>query len=453
MLSRREEGAVQAGLKWGKYFTLRIPGIHVDFNWPVIIQGSLLYTATNSAAAPLLMRAFDIPFAQAWALSAAGMFWLFIGSFLFGDVFAPGWITPSIPLTLVFLGGFETGVQSIQAMIAVTLIVSVLFLFFAVTGLGGKFFQWIPVELRAGIILGSAIAAFNGEFARHATLPITLSVVWIILFVLMFSIWIAKSKETNKFVRGLASMAMLVGFLVAAVVGPLSGEIAFQIEWGVFIPPFAEAIRAVNPFFIGWPSWDIFISALPLGVMIYIIAFGDLILGNTLVQDAGRIRTDELLEVDPTRTHYQLAIRNFGQVLTSGPWIPLQGPIWTGVHVFLVEQYKLGRKTMDSLYSGTVNWYWLAFLLVFLTPIVTFMEPILPVALSITMILTGFACAYVAMRMVTTPTAQGYSLFIALVIVKFGPAWGLIVGVLFFFLLLVQRKPTVAIPYDINMDK
>ena len=449
----RKEGEVQPGIRWGKYFTMRIPSIHVGFSWPELLQGGLLTMATTAAAAPLFMRAFNLSFELAWALAVIPLFWYYVSVWLMGEPFAPGWITPSIPLTLVFLARFEPGIPAIQAMTALTIIVSLIFLFFAVTGLGSKFFQWVPIELRAGIILGSAVAAFNGEFVRHATMPITLTVVWGVLFLLMFSVWIAKSQKTNKIIRLLASMAMLVGFLIAGVVGPLSGEISFNIQSGIFIPPFAAAFRAVSPFFIGWPSWDMYMQAFPLAVMVYVIVFGDLVLANSLLQDAGRSRTDEIIEIDPTRTHYTLFFRNIGQLLTGGPLIPMHGPIWTGVTVFLVEQYKMGRKNMDSFFTGVLNWYLPAFFLVFLNPLVSFMRPILPVALSITLILTGFACAYVAMRMVNTPTSQGYALFLGLTIVNFGPAWGFAVGIALFFLLLVQRKPTVAVPYEIDMKK
>lgn len=448
----RPMGGVQPGIKWGR-FTMRIPGIHVKLSWPEVLQGGLLTVATGAAAAPLFMRAFGLPFELAWALSVIPLFWYYISAWLFGEPFAPGWITPSIPLTLVFLGGYEAGVPAIQAMTALTLIVSAMFLIFGVTGLGGKFFKWIPVELRAGIILASAIAAFNGEFARHGTMPITLSFVWGIVFLLMFSVWVAKGKETNKMVRTAASMAMLIGFLAAAVVGPLAGELKIVVEGGLLIPQFGPALRAVSPFFIGWPSWEMFIAAFPLAVMVYVIVFGDLVVANTLLQDADRVREDEKIEIDPTRTHYALFFRNMGQLLTGGPLIPMHGPIWTGVTVFLVERYKQGRDQMDSIYTGILNWYWLSFILVFLNPVVTFMRPLLPAALSITLILTGFACAYIAMRMVTTPTSQGYALFIALVIVKFGPAWGFAVGLGLFFLLLVQRRPMVPIPYDMDVNK
>ena len=452
MAMTRPTGGVQPGIKWGR-FTMRIPGVHVSFSWPEIIQGGLLTVATSAAAAPLFMKAFGLPFELAWALSVIPMFWYYISAWLFGEPFAPGWITPSIPLTLVFLAGYEPGVPAIQAMTALTLTVSAMFLIFGITGLGGKFFKWVPIELRAGIILASAIAAFNGEFARHATMPITLSFVWGIVFLLMFSVWVAKGKEMNKTLKTVASMAMLLGFLAAAVVGPLAGELQMSVQGGILIPQFGDALRAVSPFYVGWPSWQMFANAAPLAVMVYVIVFGDLVVANTLLQDADRIREDEKIEIDPTRTHYVLFFRNIGQLLTGGPLIPMHGPIWTGVTVFLVEQYKQGRDRMDSIFTGILNWYWFAFILVFLNPVVTFMKPILPAALSITLILTGFACAYIGMRMVNTPTSQGYALFIALVIVKFGPAWGFGVGIALFFLLLVQRSPLIPIPYDFDVNK
>lgn len=115
--------------------------------------------------------------------------------------------------------------------------------------------------------------------------------------------------------------------------------------------------------------------------------------------------------------------------------------MWTGVHVFLIERYKTGRRNMDSLYDGLFNWYWSAFFLALLVPVVTFMKPLLPVALSITLILTGFACAYIAIAMVKTPASQGYAFFVGMVLAKFGPAWGLGIGVALYFLLLLQRVP------------
>ncbi|KJR96844.1 MAG: hypothetical protein VR65_26665 [Desulfobulbaceae bacterium BRH_c16a] len=441
MAIKREDGSVQPGIRWGK-FTTRIPGIHVDFSLPEIIQGGLLTTATGGVVAALTMKFFQVPFEVAWAVVLIQLFWLWVvPTVIFGEPYAPGWITPALPLVMAFLGTFEAGIPAIHAMIAVTVCVSVIFLFFAITGLGNKFFGWVPVELRAAIIFGGAIAAFNAEFGRMATMPITLPIVWAVVFLLMFSIWFTKARQKNKILNLMGSMALLIGFLVAAVVGPLTGELSFDIGTGFHVPQIGEYIKAVSPFVVGWPTIDIYLKAFPLAIMIYIFIFGDLVLANTLLDQAGKVRKDEKIEADNTRSHIILFIRNMGHLLSAGPFIPLHGPIWTGVHVFLTERYKSGRNNLDSFYSGTFNWYWPAFILIFLVPVVTFMKPLLAVALSITLILTGFACAYIAISLVKTPAAQGYAFFVGMIIAKFGPAWGMGVGIVLYVLLLARRIP------------
>jgi hypothetical protein len=257
----------------------------------------------------------------------------------------------------------------------------------------------------------------------------------------MFSVWFTRARENSRVLNLMGSMALLVGFLVAAVVGPLSGEIAFDIQMGWHIPRITEYIRAVSPFVVGWPSLEVYLKAFPLALMIYVFIFGDLVLANTLMKLGGEKRPDEILEADNTRSHIILFVRNMGHLLSAGPFIPLHGPIWTGIQVFLNERYQSGRKNMDSFYSGIMNWYWPAFILIFLVPVVTFMKPLLAVALSITLILTGFACAYIAISMVKTPAAQGYSFFVGMVIANFGPAWGLGVGIGLYGLLLAREMP------------
>lgn len=442
-MQKRAEGCTQPGIKWGR-FTTRIPGIHVRLSWPEMIQGGLISTATGGVVAALIMKFFNVPFEIAWTIVFIQMLttWV-LPTVIFGEPYAPGWITPALPLVIAFLSKFEPGVPSMHAITAVMVCVCAIFLFFAVTGMGTRFFKWVPVELRAAIIFGGSIAAFNAEFGRLASFPKTLPVVWGVVFLLMFSVWFGKIKENSRVLNLMGSMALLMGFLVAAVVGPLSGELSFDIQMGFHIPAIGDYIKAVSPFFTGWPSWDIYVKAFPLALMVYIFVFGDLVLANTILEQSAQVRTDEKLEVDNTKSHLVLFIRNFSHLMIFGPFIPLHGPLWTGVHVFLTERYKSGRKNMDSLFTGLFSWYLPAMFLIFLVPVVTFMKPMLPIALSITLILTGFACAYIAISMVTTPVSQGYAFFVGMVIAKFGPAWGLGIGLGLYLLLLVRPAPAM----------
>ncbi|GGK30806.1 hypothetical protein GCM10010965_24500 [Caldalkalibacillus thermarum] len=114
--------------------------------------------------------------------------------------------------------------------------------------------------------------------------------------------------------------------------------------------------------------------------------------------------------------------------------------MWTGVQVYIIERYKSGQKALESIYSGTINWYWLAIPLCFLTPMIGIMTPLLPVALSLTLLLTGFACAYVAMAMVDNNVARGMALAIGMITALQGPAWGLGIGILLYLLLIGFRS-------------
>lgn len=441
MAIKRIEGEVHPGIHWGK-FTTRIPGIHIGISWPEIIQGGLITTATGGAVAALTMRFFQVPFEVAWSVVLIQLFWVWVvATLLCGEPYAPGWITPALPVVMAFLGGFEPGVPAIHAMMAVTLCVAAIFLLFPITGLGNLFFKWVPVELRAAIILGSAIVAFDTEFGRLHTMPHVLPVVWAVVLWLMFSVWFTKAKKGSRILNLMGSMAMLMGVFVAVIVGLWFKELSFDIRMGFHIPQIAEYLRAVSPFSIGWPAMDMYVKAFPLALMIYIFAFGDLVLANTLLEHASKARKDEKLQIDNTKSHIVLFIRNIGHLLTGGPFIPLHGPIWAGVHVFLTERYKSGRRNMDSLFTGLFNWYWPAFILIFLVPVITFMKPLLAVALSITLILTGFACAYVAISLVKTPESQGYAFLVGMIIAKFGPAVGLGLGIGLYLLLLLPGMP------------
>ncbi|WP_355661364.1 hypothetical protein [Halomonas salifodinae] len=444
MPSQRPHGAVHPGIKWGR-FTLRIPGIHVDLTPSTQFQGGLLLLATGGATAPLLMQYFGVSFEIAWTVMLVMFFWVFAQTFLFGDVYSAGGIAAGLPLTIIFLNDFTPGPEAIRAMIAVTLVVSFLFLFFGITRLGERFNRLVPATLKAGIIMGAAVAAFQSELNRLESMPFTLVTAWVVVLALMFSAPFARLPNTRlKMLVG--ANALLVAFIAAGVVGLISGELRFDIQWGLFVPPVRETLDTLAPWSVGLPSWGVIVSAIPIGVMIYILAFGDLLVADTLLKGADKARSDEKLDIDHTRSHYVLAIRNLAQLVTAGPLVMLHGPIWTGVQVFLIERYKKGRHVMDSLFTGTTNFYLLAIPLGLLMPVLGLIMPMLPVALSVTLVLTGFACAYVAMAMVQGNIERGLVLTIGMLTAVMGPAWGIGAGILLYFLMLGRGGEQAAEP-------
>ncbi|WP_059104929.1 hypothetical protein [Shouchella shacheensis] len=434
MGKKREYGGLQPGVKWGP-FTMRIPGVHVGISWPMLVQGAIISLATGGSLAPLMMQFFEVSFAVAWTTMSIQLFWVWSHTMLFGEPHAPGWITPALPLVIVFLGGFTPGTEAVHAMMAIMIVVSALFLFFGVTGLGDKFNRLVPSSLKAGIIMGAAIAAFMSEFERVQELPFSLISSWIAVLIILYSIPFQKIKSLK--VKGLlAANVLLVGFIVAGVVGSIAGEIQFSIEWGIFVPQFGEMFATLTPFGVGLPSWNMLIAAVPLGVSIYILVFGDLLVADGLIRSANQARQDEKIDVNYTRTHYALTLRNLGYLFTGGAFIPLQGPLWTGVQVYIIERYKQGRNVMDSIFTGTINFYLLALPLGFFMPVISLIVPLLDVALSLTLLLTGFACAYLAMSLVTTNVGRGMALFIGVLTALQGPAWGLGAGIVMYILMM-----------------
>ena len=84
------------------------------------IQG-LILGVTALAAVPYLEQYLGLPYELAWSCVIIETMLYMLHSLL-GDPVVPGWITPTLPLTIVFLEGFPMGKERIQAMIALQLL-------------------------------------------------------------------------------------------------------------------------------------------------------------------------------------------------------------------------------------------------------------------------------------------------------------------------------------------
>ena len=188
------------GWRWGP-FTFRLPFYHTRFYWPEALQGLFIAAATGLAIVPLMTAFFGLSFEEAVAVSMIHS--ILIGSALifFGEPYAPGWITPALPLVLAFvLGGSEDPTVRFQAMTAVSLNFAALLFILGVTGLGKRFVFWLPDTLKAGIILGAAIAALKRVFIDDAERfllqqPIATALACGVCLIFAFSIPMQRLKE------------------------------------------------------------------------------------------------------------------------------------------------------------------------------------------------------------------------------------------------------------------
>ena len=435
------------GISWGP-FTLRIPFIHIKFRAGEFFQGMVISGATAFAAVPVAMG-LGLSFEEGVALSFVAGSLIASGPIFFGEPMAPGWITPALPIVIAAFAtkGQFNGVYdpaTFQFMAAMCIEFTLLVFILGSTGWGKKLIQIIPNGLKAGIILGAALAAFYQVFVtdmdKLMLQPISMAVAIILCVITTFSDPFKKLAEKNIFFKKIGSLVLLPGFILAGLVAFLLKEVTFDIQWGFQVPDVVALFNKTSPLVIGFPSLPMYLEALPLVIIGYTLLFGDLITATEVLNDGQKSRPDEPLDINLDRSHLSIAVRNFLGLLIN-PFFPTQGALWTGVHVVVVERWKKGPKEMPSIFDGLGSYYLMGLpILYFTLPFITLMKPLMQMALTLTLILTGFACAYVAMAIPKKNTEMASALLIA-VFITFFSAWvGLLVGILLSVLVIGLDK-------------
>jgi len=438
----RESGLEQPYWPAGP-FKMRLPFIHYRLEWPEIIQGMIMFVISLGMI-PLLERYLGIPYDVALAFVAiCGIG--FILPNLLGVPMVPGWITPAIPIILIFLGNFEPGPDAIRALVALQLTVTAIFIFMGTTGLGNKLVGIIPNSIQSGILLGAGIAAISGEIShggRLAATPICLTIGGIITLYTLFSKSFKELATKSKWIKTISSYGMVPGTLITMGIGWIISEYPLpKIEWGLSTPAFNKLLE-FTPLSLGLPPIEIFLMAIPTAVIAYIIAFGDIIVGKNLIERATPDRPDEHVEININRVHIVTAIRNAIHSVFA-PYPGLAGPVFTGVMATVAERYRQGRQSMDSIYGGAGTFWIIGFLALFALPLITLFKPVLPIALSITLLITGFLCIQISIEKISEPASIGVAGLMGVILAIKGAAIGLIVGVILYFLLEYEPKHLV----------
>lgn len=448
MRKAREYGAEQAYIPLGP-FKLRLPFIHYRWEWPEAAQGFILVAVALSASSTH-MEALGCTFEVAITMVVLNGL-LYILHPTLGDPVFPGWITPAIPLVLAYLTGFESGPDRIKATIALQLLMAFLFLVLGATGLAKKIMSFVPTSMRAGILMGAGIAATYsvlrpGEGGRMYGMEVAVIVGALLCFLIMYSARFASWRKKNKFCAFLSKYGMLPGLLVALILGTVLGELPpVNIEWGFTPLHFQELIANYTIFGVGIPDVSYFIKGLPMMVTAYIIAFGDFVLAETVVKEADEVRQDEYVEFNANRSNMISGLRNLILGIFA-PYAPLNGPLWAGGTIAVAERYKHGREHMDSLYGGMGSYVIAMAIAGMLLPIVSLLKPALPIAMSLTMLVQGFACGYIAMNMVKTREEQGAAAITAIAVAFQSAAIGLAVGIVMHLILGVAKSKAAMAP-------
>lgn len=419
-------------------FQWRIPGVHYRIEYVEFFQG-LILGATALSSIPYLTDNLGLPYELAWSCVILEVFMYMLHGWL-GDPVVPGWITPTLPFTLAFLEGFEKGPERIQAMIAVQLLVAFIFIFMGITKLADRFVRLVPASVKGGILLAAPITVIQGQLAEGSqlmTAPVATLAGTLLLAFLSFSPFCEKKRDKIKILDVMAKYGNLFPYLVAMLIGVVLGELAspaLEIGTVIRIPDFADMFRTVSVFAVGFPPLSVFVKAIPLSLICYVLAFGDFVTSETLVKEAQESRDDEHIDFNSSRSNLISGLRNLILAIFA-PFPPLAGPLWVGMTVSVAMRYREGKKAMKSLIGGMSSFRMATFLSVILVPVVSFMKPIMGVGSAITLLFQAYVCARIGMEYCRSNTDKSIAGVMAAVLAFKGSGWALLVGFAMNFLL------------------
>lgn len=427
-------------------FKLRLPLVHYGIEGSEVLQAMVMFV-TAMGVIQVMKDVFNMPFELAMTIVAFHELMYCLHQLL-GDPTTPGWITPALPLVIAYLSAVTVGTDRIEALIALQVILGLIYLILGVTGLAKKLIEYTPKAIQSGVLLGAGVSGLIGTYVFSPTgtglmkYPLSITVGGLLALYLIYSKGFTEKVRSGqmdgkKFLMTVANLGIAPGIAAGIIVGWVSGEIPLPVfKSGLFfIPQFNEVLANYSVVGLGLPSAQIWLAAIPMALVAYIIAFGNIILGETVLREASAYRPDEKIDSDPNRLNIVCAIRN----IVEGFFFPhaaLGGPIWTAMQVTICERYKGGRKAMDSIFSGMGSFNYMKFIACMILPLVIIFQPALPLALSLTMMIQGFACVYIAMTMVDNNIDRGIAGICGAALVVQGAAWGLGVGILLCIILV-----------------
>ncbi|MGR3763185.1 hypothetical protein [Rossellomorea sp. NS-SX7] len=412
-------------------FKLRLPFIHYKFEWPDYVQG-LLMCAVDLAAIPLMIELLGMPFEVALAVVLLNGL-LYLTHHLLGDPVVPGWITPAIPLIMAYVSTFPEGEERVHALIAFQLTLGLLSIFLGVTGLAKKVVSFVPPAIKSGVILGAGFAAVISVFqvgGRFESFPWTISIAVGIAFYIIFSQHFNQLKNKSALWGLIGKLGIFPIIILAVIIAPLFGEAPWPtIEWGLINPDFGTLWSEYTVFGVGFPSAMLFVSALPTVLAAYIVLFGDVLQSKALIEEADDVRRDEKIDYNPNRAHMIFGGRNTIMSIL-GPDVTMAGPLWAAMQVVVIERFKEGKKAMHSLFGGSGSFRWGTNTGLLLLPIVSLVEPILGIALALTLLIQGYVSVRVGILEARSHRDLGIAGIIGAVLATKGATWGFAVGII-----------------------
>lgn len=436
---KRSYGGIQPCIKAG-LLRIRLPFVHFKISPPEIATG-LMNACTSYGALAVLTTTLGLEPEVAWALVVLETA-LYTCNWLFGEPSVCGWITPAMAIVILYLEGFDPGVVRIQALTAVQLELAILFIILGLTGLSKRLNLLVPPAIKAGIALGAGVNAVYARLVQGGAMD---TVTWgclaglAVVFALMFSKRVRKHMDGNRVLQILGNYSFLWAVLVMFVVGGLSGEFQYNFSGEIIkVPDFAALFVAVSPFSIGFAEPSVWISAIPIALIAWVIAYGDFVTVQQLGMQAQR--EDEYIEFDSNRTNVICGIRNL-LLAFFAPYPALAGPLSAPYCVATYQRYKQnGRQGMDSIYDGSGTCIIFTVIGLFIYPIYEAAAAASSAMLVVVLCIQGFVCAQICFDLAHDKLDQGIAGMLAGFILARGGGVGLIGGIALYLLLSDREK-------------
>lgn len=414
-------------------FKIRLPFLHYKIEKVEFIQG-LIIGATALSSIPYLIEYLGVDYELAWSMVIFEAALYLLHGFL-GDPVVPGWITPSLPFTLTFVASFPSGVARIHATIAVQLLVGAIFILLGATRIADRFMHLIPNSIKAGILIAAPVTVFKGQFATGSQLS-TATISTLVgvgsLILISYSPFVQKYRKKIRILDIICSYGNLFPYLLAMLSGILIDELEMpKLAFGTFfrLPDVSRMVREVSIFGVGLPPVMTFIHAIPTAIICYILAFGDFVTSEALINEVKEYRPDEPIDFNSSRSNLISGIRNLLLGILA-PFLPLAGPLWVGMTVSVSVRYKEGKKAMHSLIGGMVSFRLATLVSVIFVPIVSFMRPIMGVGSAITLLFQAYVCSQIGMEYAETKTDKSIAGIIVGTLAFANAALALLVGFL-----------------------
>lgn len=412
-------------------FNINLPFVHYPIQWPDYFQG-LLLCAVDLAAIPLMTDLLGMPFEAALAVVILNG-WLYLLHHILGDPVVPGWITPAIPLLIAYVATFPEGEARVHALIAFQLSLGILAIGLGMTGMARRVVRLIPPAIKSGIIIGAGISAVTLVMkpgGRFEQFPLTISIAVGLAFYLIFSPHFTQLKKRYSACRMVGKLGIFPIVVLAIIIAPIADEAAWpELRWGFSQPDFTVLFNDFTVFGLGFPPIEQFISALPTVLAAYVVLFGDVLQTGAIIKDANNVRQEEKVDYDSNRAHLIFGGRN-GLMSIFGPDVAMCGPLWAAIQVVITERYKEGRAMMHSLIAGTGSFRWGTNTGLLLLPIVSLVQPILGVALALTLLIQGFVSVRIGVLESHSQRDLGIAGIVAAMLTVKGATWAFACGIL-----------------------